>query len=444
MWRLASAVIHRWLSPSGRSRDTRDRRRYVARVLAEIVTIGDELCRGEIVDTNATFLASELWALGVTVGWMTSCRDLREDVVRAVKDAAARASVVLVSGGLGPTEDDLTVDAIAEAAGVGVAIESEARERMEARFLRAGFTMTPNSLRQVRIPDGARVHANSAGIAPGFELALGGATLLAMPGVPRELRAIWADSAAARVRELRRGTDEIARVTLRVFGKGESHIDHLLAGLVADVPGATIHFQVVFPETLVKLVVRDPDRTVAEERLAGLAAEARTRLGPSAYGAGDDSLAAVLGRALASRGATVAVAESCTGGLAGALLTDVPGASTWFAGGVIAYANERKIADLGVLPATLVEHGAVSHACVLEMAASVRARIGATWAVAITGIAGPGGGSEAKPVGTVHVAVVGPEGRAAHKQYLFPGVREQVRRLAAYWAMALLLREVTA
>ncbi|MBI4508103.1 MAG: competence/damage-inducible protein A [Deltaproteobacteria bacterium] len=411
-------------------------------MLAEIVTIGDELCRGEVVDTNSSFMASELWDMGITCTWMTSCRDDRADMIQAFRTALRRASAVLVSGGLGPTEDDLTVDVLAEAAGVGVTTDPGALERLKARFAKAGYALTPNNLRQVRVPEGAVVFPNPKGLAPGFELRLGDAVVLAMPGVPRELTAIWAQSVAPRLAELAAGGEKIAKRTFRVFGLAEAHIDHKLAGLSSLADHATVHYQVAFPETLVKLVVRDRDAEAAAQKLAMLERELRMRLGQAVYGEGGDSLPSVLGRALHERGESVVVAESCTGGMLGSILTEVPGSSRYFHGGWITYTNEAKLRELGVREDTLRHHGAVSEQCTSEMARGARERAGSTYAVAISGIAGPGGGTPEKPVGTVHVAMAGP-GSLRHKHYVFPGERDQVRRLACYWAMAMILREVT-
>jgi nicotinamide-nucleotide amidase len=267
----------------------------------------------------------------------------------------------------------------------------------------------------------------------------------AFPGVPRELKALWHEHVRERVVSQAVGAAKIVRRLYRVFGLGESHIDHRLAGLVDGVAGATLHYQVAFPETLVKLVVEDADAAAAAARLAAGHDELLARLGEHVYsfdgpgGHAGDSLAAALGRALAATGATLAVAESCTGGMVGSLVTDVAGSSAWFRGGVLAYANDLKESLLGVRRETLVAHGAVSAECVAEMAAGARARAGATWGVAVSGVAGPGGGTAEKPVGTVHIAVVGPNGPAAHKRLDYPGSRDQVRRLSAYWAMALVL-----
>jgi nicotinamide-nucleotide amidase len=408
---------------------------------AEILTIGDELCRGEIVDTNSSWMAARLWELGVTVTWMTSCRDDRADMLRALAEATARAELVLCSGGLGPTEDDLTVDVIAEAAGVGIATDEQSLERMQRRFAATGFTVTPNNRRQVRVPAGAEVFANPAGLAPGFGLRLGGATVFAMPGVPRELHAIFDTGVGPRVAALAASGERIAKRIYHVFGRGESQVDHALTGLCAGVAGASLHFQVAFPETLVKIVVRDDDAAAAAARLEGLDAELRARLAGLVYGVGDESMAAVLGRELRRAGATLAVAESCTGGMLGALVTDVPGSSDYFLGGWIVYADAAKQRELGVAAATLAAHGAVSRACVEEMAQGARARAGASHAAAISGIAGPGGGSPDKPVGTVHIAVASPT-EVAHRTFVYPGARDQVRRLACFWTMAMISKSL--
>jgi nicotinamide-nucleotide amidase len=258
------------------------------------------------------------------------------------------------------------------------------------------------------------------------------------------MKALWQDHAEARVRQLSQGALRLATRIYRVFGAGESHIDHRLAGLTSGHSGATIHFQVTYPETLVKLVVRAADGAAAQAALAAMDQELRARLGALVYSDSgsfpDDSLAAALGRKLAARGLRLAVAESCTGGMLGGLITDVPGSSAWFVGGHIVYDNALKVA-LGVPEVLLAAHGAVSRECVESLAEAIRRRTGADLGVAISGVAGPGGGSADKPVGTVHVAVAGPAlgSGLVHKAYQFAGARDQVRRLASYWAMRLVL-----
>src|ERR1043165_8520292 len=221
---------------------------------AEILTIGDELCRGEIGDTNSSGLAQRLWDLDITTRWMTSCCDDENDITTALDTAVNGADLVVCSGGLGPTEDDLTVDVVAKLADQDVIIDETARARMEARF--AGrIEVTPIQLRQVRVPARSKVYVNPAGLAPCFEVAVRGVPVICLPGIPRELYAIYDAHLEARFRELResRGAVErIARRIYRVFGKGESQISQACRGLVDGVPGASIHYQVKFPEALVK------------------------------------------------------------------------------------------------------------------------------------------------------------------------------------------------
>src|SRR5438874_17542 len=216
---------------------------YTRRMRAEILTIGDELCRGEIVDTNSSYLAGRLWDLDITTRWMTSCTDDAGDIAQALRTATARADLVICSGGLGPTEDDLTVDVVAELAGVAAVVDDAHRARMEAwlRGRMGGTELTQIQLRQVRIPAGARVHANPAGLAPCFEVALGGVPVICLPGVPRELTAIFDAHLEPR---LRGQGDAIAKRIYRVFGTGESQISQACRGVVDGIAGASIHYQV--------------------------------------------------------------------------------------------------------------------------------------------------------------------------------------------------------
>ena len=317
---------------------------------AEILTIGDELCRGEIVDTNSSYLAQRLWDLDITTRWMTSCNDADEDITQAVSNAVNRADVVVCSGGLGPTEDDLTVDVVARLAGVAAVVDEPARQRMEAWFARGGLAVTPIQLRQVRVPAGARVLGNPAGLAPGFEQVIGGIPVFCLPGVPRELHAICETALEPRLAELREAAGNVERIARRIyraFGRGESQVSQACRGLVDGVAGASIHYQVKFPETLVKLVVRDRDQAAADARLAALDAGLRQRLAGIIYGDGDENLVARVTRRLIEAKRTVATAESCTGGMIGELLTVAPGSSTAFMGGAITYSNAERCASSG-------------------------------------------------------------------------------------------------
>ncbi|HEU4611288.1 MAG TPA: competence/damage-inducible protein A [Kofleriaceae bacterium] len=406
---------------------------------AEILTIGDELCRGEIVDTNSSYLAQRLWDLDITTRWMTSCCDDVNDITTAVDQAVNRADLVVCSGGLGPTEDDLTVDVLARLADSDVIVDEAARQRMEARF--AGrMKVTPIQLRQVRVPERARVYGNPAGLAPSFEVSVRGVPVVCLPGIPRELHAIFDAHLEARFRELResRGAVErIARRIYRVFGRGESQVSQACQGMIDGVAGASIHYQVKFPETLLKLVVRDRDQAAAQARLDGLDREVRARLAGFLYGTGDVNLTEKVTKRLIASRTTVATAESCTGGMIGELLTAWPGSSATVLGGAIAYANAEKMRQLGVRQATLDAHGAVSEETVIEMASGARERFGSDLAVAVSGIAGPDGGTPEKPVGTVWLALASARG-VVTKKLSWPGLRDQIRTLAAWWAFKLI------
>lgn len=406
---------------------------------AEILTIGDELCRGEIVDTNSSYLAARLWDLDITTRWMTSCNDDAADLAAALTLAVGRADLVVCSGGLGPTEDDLTVDVAAQLAGGDPVIDEPSRRHLEQRF--AGrIEVTPVQLRQVRIPAGARVHGNPLGLAPSFELPLRGVPVICLPGFPREIHGIFEHGLVARLAELRErhgAVERIARRIYRVFGRGESQLSQACRGLIDGVPGASIHYQVKFPEVLIKLVVRDRDAAAADARLAALDGELRARLAPHLYATGDEDLVDRTVRRLLAAGATVATAESCTGGMIGELLTRRPGSSKAYAGGAIVYSNDEKVRQLGVRPDTLAAHGAVSEQTAVEMARGARERFGTQLAVSVSGIAGPDGGTPDKPVGTVWLALARPDGVATRK-LAWPGARDQVRLLSAWWALALL------
>ncbi|MCS6914375.1 MAG: competence/damage-inducible protein A [Myxococcales bacterium] len=420
---------------------------------AEILTIGDELGRGEIVDTNTAWLAQQLTELGLQVRYRSGTNDQLEDICEALQRAACRARVVVVSGGLGPTEDDITVEAACALWRLPVVIDPAHEARLRSRFAERGVPLTPNNLRQLRVPQGAEVIENPVGLAPGFRLDLGPAACWFFPGVPRELRAMFT-SVAARIREHGLAGAEAAvvlRRTFRVIGLGESHVDHRLRGMLDGLPAdllarqaqrPTLHFRLSFPEVLVTVVARSRDSVAARELLDSVGIEVRRRLGGAVYSEGEDDLPVVVGRKLAARGETLAVAESCTGGLLGALVTAVPGSSAYFLGGVIAYADAVKQALLGVSADTLARHGAVSEPCVRQMAEGVRHRLGAVWGAALSGIAGPTGGSVDKPVGTVHLALAGPTGTVARRM-IWPGDRDQVRRIAALAALNLLDRALS-
>ena len=414
------------------------------------LAVGDELLDGRVADANSRDLGDALSQLGLELCSARTVPDARAVIVGAVRAAAEEADLVVTSGGLGPTSDDITGECIAEAAGVALRFDAEAFARIEAMFAARAIPMPESNRRQAMVPASSRTLDNEQGTAPGFVTpitsARGVVEIWSFPGVPREYRHLLEDHLlpALRARLSRGAPVVLARRTLRSLGLSESAVGERLAALERDHPDVRVQYRAAFPEILVRVVVTDADRAAAEARADDLAVRARADIGGSVYGAGDDALEVRVLRALEVRGATLATAESCTGGLVAKRLTDVAGSSAVVQGGVVAYANRVKTAALGVPEQLLAEQGAVSEAVARAMADGARVRLGATWAVSTTGIAGPSGGSADKPVGLVWFGVAGPGGTAAHKKRLPDFGRDRIREMAAAWALRFLLEAVEA
>ena len=414
---------------------------------AEILTIGDELLRGDVTDTNASWLATRLWRLGLPVVRTSSVGDEAEGLTAALASTMERAQVLILSGGLGPTDDDRTAACVAAAAGVALQTRDEALQELRRRFDRIGIALTPNNAKQANLPAGALLVPNDQGTAPGFALDARGCLTVALPGVPREMKAMF-DGHVAPELERRFGARPALSRTLSCFGIGESHIDHRLSGALGRVdPGSTkisIHYRTSFPINRVNLVVQPGEETTrqeAEEVLARFEAEVRPPIAPHVFGTDGQSFADAVVQALTEEDATVALAESCTGGLTGDLITSAAGSSAVFQMGIVAYHNDVKARELGVPEALLEQHGAVSQPVVQAMASGVRERAGATFGGGIAGIAGPGGGTAEKPVGTVHFALAH-DGGVEHLQRRFPFGRDRVKSISAHVALAMVLRQL--
>ncbi len=376
----------------------------------EVLCIGSELLLGNIVNGNARWLAEELAALGVAHHRQEVVGDNRERLIEAVRQAAGRCRVLITTGGLGPTPDDLTTEAIAAAFGTDLVEHEEIWAAIQARISARGRPVAASNRKQALLPRGAEVLANPTGTAPGMIWTpVPGFTVLTFPGVPSELRAMWQATAAPWLRKAGLASGVFASRMLRFWGVAESELAERVGDLLV-LENPTVAPYAGAGEVKLRITARAADGAAAAELLAPVEAELRRRTGAGCYGADGDSLASVVLEGLRRRGETLAVAESCTGGGIGAALAAVPGASEVFLGGVISYANSVKQDLLGVPAALLERHGAVSDPVAEAMAEGVRRCTGATWAVAVTGIAGPGGGSVAKPVGLVHIAVAGPEG----------------------------------
>ena len=384
----------------------------------EVLCIGTELLLGNILNGNARWLAERLAALGIPHHRQTVVGDNHERLVTAVREAAGRCRVLVTSGGLGPTPDDLTTAALAAAFDTPLMEQPGLWEAIERKIRGRGRTPAPSNRKQALLPLGAMAIPNPGGTAPGMiwtpagraaDGAPPGFTVITLPGVPSELRAMWQATVEPWLRQESLAGGVIQSRLLRFWGVAESDLAERVADLLEQ-ENPTVAPYAGAGEVKLRITARAPDAEAATALLEPVERELRRRTGTACFGADDDSLASVVLAELRRRGETLAVAESCTGGGLGAALAAVPGASEVFLGGVIAYANAVKQAVVGV-PADLLErHGAVSDPVALAMAAGVRRLTGASWGMAVTGIAGPGGGSEAKPVGLVHIAVAGPHG----------------------------------
>jgi nicotinamide-nucleotide amidase len=406
----------------------------------EVLCTGDELLTGLTVDTNSPYFMERLLPHGEQVVRTTVVGDVREEILEALHVTSARADVVLVSGGLGPTADDLTAGCAAEAAGVPLVESREALSALEVRFARRGILLTPNNRRQALVPEGAEVVLNPNGSAPMFVLRLHRATCFFLPGVPREYRALVDAEVLPRIQRLRGERPDagfLAFRLLRTVGLPESHLDARVQPLAGEHPDVTFGFRTQAPENHLKLMARGRTQAEADAALAAAERESRAVLGPYLFGQDGDRHAGVIGELLLQRRETVALAESCTGGRIADLLTSIPGASAWFPGGAVVYANAMKEAWVGVREETLLSHGAVSEATAKEMAEGVRAAAASTWGLSVTGIAGPTGGTEEKPVGTVFTGLSGPAGTAVLR-HRFAGDRELVRTFSAAAALEML------
>jgi len=415
-----------------------------ARPRAAIVVTGSELVRGEREDRNGPFLAAEALRLGLEPDRITIVGDRPDDLERALRDALA-ADVCLVSGGLGPTHDDRTIELIARAAGRTLAVdeglvgEIEEVSRMIAERLNRPYSdFTAGVRKQATLPDGA-LSLGLAGTAPGIVLETGTCVVVALPGPPRELRRLWPRALeSAPVRRVVERAPALGRTVLRFFGTPESAVAQALAEAGGDGDGVEVTICAREFEIHVDLVVEGG----AEERAAALADSLREALGRYLFTEDERSIAEIVLELCRERGLTLATAESCTGGLVAARLTSVAGSSDVFRGGVVAYSNDLKERELYVSARVLEEDGAVSAEAAQAMAQGARERLGADIGVAVTGVAGPGGGSEEKPVGLVYLHAAGPSGEEARKLDL-PGDREMVRGRATAAALHLVRRLLT-
>jgi nicotinamide-nucleotide amidase len=402
---------------------------------ADILSIGDELTSGQTLNRNASWLSEQLQQIGVRVRQHVTVGDQLDEIVHALRWMHRGADLILITGGLGPTDDDLTRQALATAMGEEVVTDTDALAEIEAFFRRLNRPMPSVNRVQALRPASARCISNSAGTAPGIMAKWGHCRVFAIPGVPREMKMMFETSVAPELKM--DGSPTVLRIaTINTFGAGESWVgdkirDLMKRGAEPSV-GTTVHDGIVS----IRIYARGTEAQ-AQAAISTLTQELTARLGDLIFSTGEASIESVLIEMLRSRRQTVATAESCTGGLLAELITAIPGASNCFHGGWVTYSNSVKIEELYLSPELLQTHGAVSAPVAEAMAKAARDKAGTDWGISTTGVAGPDGGTDEKPVGTVFIGLTGSDGMEV-RRFQFPGQRAQIRLRAAQMAMTML------
>jgi len=403
---------------------------------AVILSTGDELTTGRIIDTNSNYIADKLAETGIELIAILTVGDIPERLEWAWRSAMAMADVVISTGGIGPTADDLTTETIARLTGHPLRLDEATAERIRRLFASMGRRMPENNLKQALFPETAEIIPNALGTAPGFRLAVTQdshtAHLIVLPGVPREMKPMIEESVIPWL-AANRGRDTVyASRAFQTFGISESALDEAVSGLIRPDEGR-VSFRASFPQISLRILVEGMPGEV-DKKLESLCARVREKISSFAFAEGETTMEEVVGRLLTEKRLTLAIAESCTGGLIGHRLTNVAGSSKYLKADLVTYSNDSKIKVLGVREETLQRHGAVSEQCVLEMAAGARRVAGSDIAIATSGIAGPSGGTAERPVGTVCIAMVA-EGVSASRRYQLWGNRDWVKLLTSQVAL---------
>jgi nicotinamide-nucleotide amidase len=410
----------------------------------EILAVGTELLLGQLLDTNTKFIAEQLARNGIDVRATHAVGDNRERIASAVRESLERADGLVTTGGLGPTIDDLTKEAVCDALRLDTELNKPALAAMEKRFASFGVPMRENNLKQAELPRGSRPLPNPNGTAPGFIALAGDDKFVAcMPGVPREMKPMFLEQVVPFLRDRLGSGQAIYTRVLHTIGIGESEIDHRIADLFRSAENPKIAVLAHDFRADVKLTAKSASPERAEAMIAPLQAEIERRLQGYVFGSDAQTPAGAIHELLQSRAQTLGVAESCTGGRLAVALTSVPGASQSFVGGVVAYGNSVKISALGVSATSLERYGAVSEEVAREMARGARRRLGTDVAVATTGIAGPGGGTPEKPVGLVFIAFDDERVGASVRRLELAADRETVAQRATSAALGMLWRHLS-
>ncbi len=413
-------------------------------MIAEILTTGDEIRTGAVIDSNSSHIAQTFSEAGIEVVRHTCSGDDMEHLVSVIQEISRRANVAVVTGGLGPTEDDITAAAAAKAAGVELVVNRSALSAIEDYFTKKMRPMSYSNKKQAMLPKGAECLNNPVGTAPGFLLPIHTCLFFFLPGVPFEMRRMLSDSVLPRIKQGMGNASEYSLVkTISTFGLTESETSEQLVGLTAEFQDIKLGMRAKFPEIQIKLYGRGKDEKGLHERMEKASQWVLKKIEKRVVSLDGSSMEAVVGRLLSEKKATLAVAESCTGGLISHWLTNVPGSSNYFLFAGITYSNASKINILGVPPETIERYGAVHEETAKKMAGAARRVSGATYGLATSGIAGPDGGTEDKPVGTVCIGLATPHSVEGYR-FFFPfGKRSRNKKIFAMTALDVLRQELT-
>jgi len=411
-------------------------------MIAEIITIGDELLYGQTLDTNAAYIGEGLTALGIEVKYKSAVGDDVKEIAAAVKLAMERSDIVITTGGLGPTPDDVSKKAICDYFGRKLVLHEDILRKVENWYAKKGVEMPEIVRSQALLPEGTKPLSNDWGTAPGIFLEEKGKLFFALPGVPIEMERIFDSGIVPILKERIPGGRVIAFRKIRTAGISEARLHEKLSSILEESGDVGIAFLPTSSGVDLRLTIKSNNPTEAQRKLDDFEKKIQGKLERYIYGAGEETLEKAVGDLLREKKLTVAVAESCTGGLLGKKITNISGSSDYFLGGVISYSDELKMKLLGVPKEILEKEGAVSEKCALSMAEGVRKLTGADYGISITGIAGPTGGTVDKPVGLVYIGIAGDKGSSARK-YVFTKERELNRELSAQTALNLLRLELT-
>ncbi len=418
----------------------------MSRPVIETLATGDEVVNGDVVDSNSAFVSARLARLGLPLTRHGALPDDERLLAEGIREISGRADLCICSGGLGPTDDDLTADVVGRLLGVHVDIDEEAIRRMKLRFAEMNYKYTENNRRSARVPRGARAFQNDVGTAPAFAVKIGRCEFFFLPGVPREFR-FFVEAQVLPWAESMWPEGMSATIQLKTLGWGESHLALQFEDFHSLFPAVKVGYRAHSPEVWVKFTAEAETRELALAALAPVVLEARNRIGSTIFGQDEDELPAMVHEKLIASGLQLVTAESCTGGMISQLLTGNAGSSAYFRGGVVAYSNDLKRSLLGVSEEVLSEQGAVSREVAEAMCRGALGQLGSDLALSVTGVAGPDGGTTDKPVGLVYLGIAWREQNTILSQVIerrFRGDRERVQKAAAYTALEMVRRRLAA